>query len=465
MQAAIDAAYREAAGRRRRGGRPGGRGVAARPRCGHAGRAVAGRRVAPDARRHVPRGVRAVPDARSDDPGGLGDHEGLPDDVTAELQEIAGRRLTPGAGRPDRSAGGAPFFRVTRPKGSLATMVRVATILRRPRPVGPASRAPLRSASRMNLKPIAAVGLLAVGVGAVGVSVLGLGTSPGSSSITYRTSTASYHHGRADDRRQRDARRGSVYDLAFGPTPVATSGISSSSSNRRPPDDYGPQLVGLGLGHSTRAAARPFGLARHGGERLGRRHRHRGHRARHGCIILVALANRIDLFLHVYLAMNAAYAARALLDHHPQARARAMKAIIVAAGRGRRLGPETDAHPEVHGRGRRPAHPALAARRARRRGRRRRRRRARLSRRPHRRPARPRVALRFVDNPDWAEQQHLRVAVLRRGRDGRRLPVLVLRHRVRARARPPSGRSAGADRRWSSIAAGATPTKDARCTR
>ena len=43
----------------------------------------------------------------------------------------------------------------------------------------------------MNLKPIAAIGLLAVGVGAVGVSVLGLGTSPGSSAVTYRTSTAS----------------------------------------------------------------------------------------------------------------------------------------------------------------------------------------------------------------------------------------------------------------------------------
>ena len=30
-------------------------------------------------------------------------------------------------------------------------------------------------------------------------------------------------------------------------------------------------------------------------------------------ILFVAIANRIDLFLHVYLAMNAAYAARAML--------------------------------------------------------------------------------------------------------------------------------------------------------
>jgi hypothetical protein len=31
-------------------------------------------------------------------------------------------------------------------------------------------------------------------------------------------------------------------------------------------------------------------------------------------IVFVALANRMDLFLHAYLAMNAAYAARALLS-------------------------------------------------------------------------------------------------------------------------------------------------------
>jgi hypothetical protein len=30
-------------------------------------------------------------------------------------------------------------------------------------------------------------------------------------------------------------------------------------------------------------------------------------------ILFVALANRIDLFLHAYVAMNAAYAARSLL--------------------------------------------------------------------------------------------------------------------------------------------------------
>jgi hypothetical protein len=40
-------------------------------------------------------------------------------------------------------------------------------------------------------------------------------------------------------------------------------------------------------------------------------------------ILFVALANRIDLFLHAYLAMNAAYAARALLS------------IARALGRGR----------------------------------------------------------------------------------------------------------------------------------
>ena len=44
--------------------------------------------------------------------------------------------------------------------------------------------------------------------------------------------------------------------------------------------------------------------------------------------------------------MNAAYAARSLLGHRAQAGAHAMKAIIVAAGRGRRLGTETDEIPK-----------------------------------------------------------------------------------------------------------------------
>ena len=55
----------------------------------------------------------------------------------------------------------------------------------------------------------------------------------------------------------------------------------------------------------------------------------------------MAIANRIDLFLHVYVAMNAAYAARAMLGIARKLGTLAMKAIIVAAGRGRRLGGET----------------------------------------------------------------------------------------------------------------------------
>ena len=66
-------------------------------------------------------------------------------------------------------------------------------------------------------------------------------------------------------------------------------------------------------------------------------------------IVFVALANRMDLFLHAYLAMNAAYAARALLTIGRSLgteRSDKMKAIIVAAGRGRRLGQETEEIPK-----------------------------------------------------------------------------------------------------------------------
>ena len=112
-----------------------------------------------------------------------------------------------------------------------------------------------------------------------------------------------------------------------------------------------------------------------------------------------------------------------------------MKAIIVAAGRGRRLGTETDDIPKcmVKVGGRAILHWQLDALAAagvddvvivrgylgdRIAG-----------------PTGPGPALRFIDNPEWAEQQHPDVAALRRGRDARRFPVLVLGHRLRARAR------------------------------
>ena len=50
-------------------------------------------------------------------------------------------------------------------------------------------------------------------------------------------------------------------------------------------------------------------------------------------IVFVALANRMDLFLHAYLAMNAAYAARALLDHRTFELGRAGRAAVAAGQR------------------------------------------------------------------------------------------------------------------------------------
>jgi multidrug efflux pump subunit AcrA (membrane-fusion protein) len=81
----------------------------------------------------------------------------------------------------------------------------------------------------MNLKAIAAVGLIAVGAGAVAITVLGVGGSQGEA-VTYRTAQAAL-----TDVQQTAAASGSlaaatVYDLAFGETPTATDDISATSS-------------------------------------------------------------------------------------------------------------------------------------------------------------------------------------------------------------------------------------------
>jgi len=81
----------------------------------------------------------------------------------------------------------------------------------------------------MNLKAIAAIGLVAVGVGAVGVSVAGLGSST-SSAVTYRTSTATTGTVQQTAAASGNLAAATIYDLAFGTTPVATSGTAATSS-------------------------------------------------------------------------------------------------------------------------------------------------------------------------------------------------------------------------------------------
>ena len=141
-----------------------------------------------------------------------------------------------------------------------------------------------------------------------------------------------------------------------------------------------------------------------------------------------------------------------------------MKAIIVAAGRGRRLGPETAEIPKCMVAVGRPPDPAPAAGRAGRRRRRRRGDRARLPGRPDRAGGGAR-RLRFVENPDWANNNILASLLYAEHEMARRLPVLLLRHRLRDRARAPRGRVDAATSRWSSIAAGRTPTSAACSTR
>ena len=143
-----------------------------------------------------------------------------------------------------------------------------------------------------------------------------------------------------------------------------------------------------------------------------------------------------------------------------------MKAIIVAAGRGRRLGPETDEIPKcmVEVAGRPILHRQLDALAA-----------AgvddvvivrgylgdRIDRAA--RPAARRCA--SSRTPTGPSNNILTSLLYAEARDGGRVPVLLLGHRVRARARPPRWPRRRARSRWWSIGAGATPTRGARCTR
>ena len=136
-------------------------------------------------------------------------------------------------------------------------------------------------------------------------------------------------------------------------------------------------------------------------------------------------------------SMNAAYAARALLGITRQAGAHAMKAIIVAAGRGRRLGTETDDIPKcmVPVGGRPILHWQLDALAAAGvddvvivRGY--------LGDRIAGRPARDRAALRR--QPASGPTNNILTSLFYAEAEMReRFPVLVLGHRLRARARPP----------------------------
>ena len=56
-------------------------------------------------------------------------------------------------------------------------------------------------------------------------------------------------------------------------------------------------------------------------------------------------------------------------------------------------------------------------------------------------------ALRFIDNPEWANNNILASLFFAAGRDGRRVPVLVLGHRVRARHMPARSPPPAAPRR------------------
>ncbi len=82
----------------------------------------------------------------------------------------------------------------------------------------------------MNVKVLAAVGLIAVGAGAVAITILGVGGSQ-SDAVTYRTTQAALTNVQQTAAASGSLAAATVYDLAFGETPTATDGISATSSS------------------------------------------------------------------------------------------------------------------------------------------------------------------------------------------------------------------------------------------
>ena len=144
----------------------------------------------------------------------------------------SGRSPAPTSGR-EAEGRRAPTLHVpvTRPKGSRAQHpgrnTATAPVLRHTRRAGGAH--PER-ARHMNLKAIAAVGLIAVGAGAVAITVLGVGGSQGEA-VTYRTAQAALTNVQQTAAASGSLAAATVYDLAFGETPTATDGTSATSSS------------------------------------------------------------------------------------------------------------------------------------------------------------------------------------------------------------------------------------------
>jgi len=82
----------------------------------------------------------------------------------------------------------------------------------------------------MNLKAIAAVGLIAVGAGAVAITILGVGGGQGEA-VTYRTAQAALVNVQQTAAASGSLAAATVYDLAFGEPPTATDGTSATSTS------------------------------------------------------------------------------------------------------------------------------------------------------------------------------------------------------------------------------------------
>jgi len=102
----------------------------------------------------------------------------------------------------------------------------------------------------MNLKAIAAVGLVAIGAGAVAISILGVG-SPTSTATTYRTSTAAITTVQQTAAASGNLVAATVASLAFGEDAVIASGTSSASTATSGTSTGSTTSTGASAGAST----------------------------------------------------------------------------------------------------------------------------------------------------------------------------------------------------------------------
>ncbi len=106
----------------------------------------------------------------------------------------------------------------------------------------------------MNIKAVAAIGLLAIGVAAVGISIVGIG-SPTATSTTYRTSAATTTTVEQTAAASGNLVAAKVATLAFGEDAVISSGTSATTASGGATTGSTTATTGASTGSSTSTSA------------------------------------------------------------------------------------------------------------------------------------------------------------------------------------------------------------------